>query len=204
MIDKIAQIAYSYRETVFHTYGAAVACMPLDGCFVECGVGAGAQIAAMQLANFDFKKEIFGFDSFQGIPIGCAYDEVQPGTGDKLTGKGELVSSGVTVHSKKDVQNNFRQLGISLKNVFLIEGWFQDTVKDFSKPIALLRLDGDLYESTMVCLKYLYPLVVEGGVIIVDDYTLPGCRRAIDEYFNHKLILHKLEPEQNGVHWFYK
>ena len=78
-------------------------------------------------------------------------------------------------------------------------GWFQDTVPHVQTSvnrIALLRLDGDLYESTLVCLKYLYPLVVEGGIIIVDDYGLKGCRMACDKYFDELKIypyMHRID-----------
>ena len=66
------------------------------------------------------------------------------------------------------------------------QGWFQTTVPQFARdaaPIALLRLDGDWYESTMTCLEHLFPLVVSGGVVIVDDYgTWDGCSRAVHRY----------------------
>ena len=65
-------------------------------------------------------------------------------------------------------------------------GWFQNTVPvDAGKlgPIALLRLDGDWYDSTKVCLEHLYPLLSRGGIVIMDDYwAWEGCLKATDEY----------------------
>jgi hypothetical protein len=65
-------------------------------------------------------------------------------------------------------------------------GWFQDTLPHDAQAlgaIALLRLDADWYESTAVCLKYLYPKVAKHGVVIIDDYGhFEGCRRAVDEF----------------------
>lgn len=68
-------------------------------------------------------------------------------------------------------------------------GWFQDTVPGANiDQIALLRLDGDLYESTLVCLQHLYPRVVSGGWVIVDDYGLPGCREAVNQFLGSEPI----------------
>src|SRR5262249_53244417 len=64
-------------------------------------------------------------------------------------------------------------------------GWFQETVPQATDvgPIALLRLDGDWYESTKICLEHLYPRVCSRGIVVIDDYgKWPGCRRALDEY----------------------
>jgi hypothetical protein len=73
-----------------------------------------------------------------------------------------------------------------------IQGWFSETLRGFKppEPIAVLRLDGDWYESTMVCLDALYPHVVDGGLILIDDYyTWDGCARAVHDYLSkHKLI----------------
>ena len=67
-------------------------------------------------------------------------------------------------------------------------GWFQQTVPavhELIGPIAILRLDGDWYASTKVCLEYLFKNVVKGGIVIIDDYGYyEGCRRAVDEFMN--------------------
>jgi hypothetical protein len=71
------------------------------------------------------------------------------------------------------------------QNFTTVQGWFSETVPgyNFNEPIAVLRLDGDWYESTMVCLEHLYPLVVKGGLIVIDDYYMwDGCARAVHEY----------------------
>ena len=73
-----------------------------------------------------------------------------------------------------------------MENIYSYKGWFEDTVPafaDYCEDISILRLDGDLYNSTYVCLKYLYPKVIKGGLVIIDDWALPGCRSAVDDYF---------------------
>ncbi|MEO6077730.1 MAG: hypothetical protein ABIP54_03010, partial [Candidatus Andersenbacteria bacterium] len=80
-LNQIATIAYSFRETIYSTYELSKEMLSLEGCFVECGVGAGAQILAMQLAA-NGNKDIYAFDSFEGIPLAGEFDTSQPGIGD--------------------------------------------------------------------------------------------------------------------------
>jgi hypothetical protein len=216
-IEKATQFAYSFKETVYNTYNLSNELISngVKGDFVECGVASGAQIAAMATAisekNSD--KYIYAFDSFQGIPLAGEFDTQQPGIGDITHDKfapleQRLVSSNITVHTKQEVINNFNHLQLPLNNVNFIEGWFQDTIPNYNiGDICMLRLDGDLYESTIVCLEYLYPKVSEGGVVIIDDYALDGCKLAIEHYF--KKIKNEY-PEMieviggGGVVFFYK
>ena len=84
--------------------------------------------------------------------------------------------------------------------------WFQNTVPiDAGKlgPIALLRLDGDWYDSTKICLEHLYPLLSPGGIIIMDDYwTWEGCRKATDEYRDKFNINSLIQPiDGNAGFW---
>jgi len=76
--------------------------------------------------------------------------------------------------------------------VSLVKGWFQDTLpeyKDRMGAVALLRLDGDWYESTKCCLENLYDNVVPGGYVIIDDYgALTGCKEAVDDFLNERNI----------------
>ena len=73
------------------------------------------------------------------------------------------------------------------------------------KSISILRLDGDLYESTKVCLEYLYPKVTKGGFVIIDDYeNLDGCRKAVHEYLEkHNLhpTIKKVKDGKGPIYW---
>ncbi len=191
------KMALSFPVTVTNSYLLAKECIDknIEGDFVECGVFAGTQIAAMALANQNsgMKKKIHLFDSFEGIPqAGPNDDESITSCIGKGDGKGSLVTTGVSVCSVKAVQRHMGHWKIDPKQLVYYKGWFQNTVSKVSiKKISLLRLDGDLYESTKVCLQYLHPLVSRGGYVIIDDYALTGCRKAVDEY--HKQL--KLNPE---------
>src|SRR5687767_12256809 len=84
-LEQISKFAYSHKETVLHTYNTAKQLIKdgVQGYFVECGVGAGAQLSAMMLAQKDTGAEfmVWGFDSFQGIPLAGPHDAEQPGIG---------------------------------------------------------------------------------------------------------------------------
>ena len=90
--------------------------------------------------------------------------------------------------------------------VHLVQGWFEDTipqVKERMGPIALLHLDGDLYQSTKTCLEELYPAVVSGGFVVIDDYgDWKGCRKAVEEYFAaHGIVVDLVQVDWTGVYF---
>ena len=173
----------------------------IEGVFVECGVAAGNNFAAMCLAG----RHGYGFDSFEGIPWAGPNDLEQPGIGEKDKSKeGILESSGVTVHSMDNVIKDMVKYGIT--NYSLIKGWFIHTTPSFNLPISVLRLDGDLYSSTMECLDNLWDLLSEGGILIIDDYQLAGCKMAFDDFFEKRYGRH-YRPElllNDGVTYWKK
>lgn len=189
---KYAQsIAYSTKETLDFTFEMALKYADHDGCFVECGVAAGAQIIAMRLGAPD--KLIHAFDSFQGIPLPSNKDNQYPGL-KKLTkeeqsllpnpGEQLLETTGATAISVEQFKQHLIDSGAGLDNLKIHEGWFEETIPTNTVDnICILRLDGDLYNSTYVCLKYLFPKVLKGGCVIIDDWQLKGARAACDEYF---------------------
>lgn len=218
-LDMFCQVAYSYADTVYHSYNTAynMAVLNFEGDFVECGVAMGSQIAAFQQALVDTNsthRKIWAFDSFEGIPLAGEFDTEQAGIGeithDKFAPIEErLVSSGITSHGVDVVINNFNRWGLPLHNVEFVKGWFQHTIEPNAHRvgnIAILRLDGDLHESTLVCLQHLYPKVISGGIVIIDDYALTGCRVAVEQYF--KAIGEKMPDmisvDGHGVVFFIK
>ncbi|NCA22392.1 MAG: hypothetical protein EBS86_14805, partial [Crocinitomicaceae bacterium] len=153
--------------------------------FVECGVAKGGCLAMMKIASGE-KNKIFGFDSFEGMPNITEKDISDYNKSCPLNdfGKvGDNMSGGI-----ENVYNTFEKLNLDMKNVSLIKGYFEDTLQikeniDYIDKIAVLRLDGDWYESTKVCLEKLYDKVIEGGIIIIDDYGhFIGAKRATDEF----------------------
>jgi hypothetical protein len=187
------RIAYSSKEVLKFTYDKAkeYANTP-DVCYIECGVAAGAQVIAMRAGSPN--TTIYAIDSYKGLPMPSNKDDQFPGIRmiskeeqSKLPNPGEQVleSTGAVSVSLGDFEQHLINVFGNTNNVIPISGWFEETLPTLEcPPIAILRLDGDLYNSTYVCLKYLYPKVIEGGLIIIDDWALEGCRKAVYDYFD--------------------
>jgi O-methyltransferase len=154
----------------------------VSGCVVECGVWRGGMIAGIADV-LGPERHYFLFDSFEGLPPAREID-----------GKAALAWQS-NLYAQK-YRNNCaateNEAGAAMKlsratSYSLVKGWFNETVPTFNLPsqIAVLRLDGDWYDSTRVCLQSLVPQVADGGVIIVDDYyEWNGCARAVNEFIS--------------------
>jgi O-methyltransferase len=199
ILDKFAWAALSSRETLQATYDLAMLAINnnVPGDFVECGVFAGAQCAAMATAiqvlrpiayadMLDVNRRVHLFDSFRGIPPAGARDI------------GWTHPPGTSICELDQVKQYMADWGIDESLLVYHPGDFAETlprargyIRDdqalLSNKIAILRIDCDLYESTKLVLENLYPLVVPGGWVIFDDYALPGCRDAVEEYFGGNL-----------------
>lgn len=191
MLEYASKICYSTRETLQFSYEMGLKYKDCDGCYVETGVAAGAQIVAMRYAAPN--KLIHAFDSFNGLPLPSNKDNQYPGL-KKLSkeeqsllpnpGEQLLKTTGVTSIGVEQFKQHLIDSGAGLDNLEIHEGWFEETMPTNTvDQICILRLDGDLYNSTYVCLKYLFPKVLKGGCVIVDDWQLKGARAACDEYF---------------------
>lgn len=161
-----------------------------EGAIVEAGTALGGSAIAMAAAK-SASRPMYVYDVFATIPEPGGRDG-----GDVHRRYAEIVNGGAkglrgdTYYGYRDdlfgeVHAAFERLGVPVEehHVRLVKGLFQDTI-DLDEPIALAHLDGDWYESTMVCLERLAPLLVPAGRIVLDDYfTWSGCRRAVDDYF---------------------
>ena len=166
----------------------------LEGDIVECGIWRGGNLflakKIQDLYYKNIKRTFYGYDTFEGMPEPSVYD------GQKIIQiyknflkKGERW----TEASLDDVENSIKKLFLSLDDFNLVKGKVEDTLinkKNLPSKISLLRLDTDFYESTKVELEILYPLLVQKGVLIIDDYgDFIGCRKAVDDYFFDKNVL---------------
>ncbi len=103
----------------------------------------------------------------------------------------------------EQVQSNFRAYDLLDDQVVFLKGWFKDTLPTAPiEKLAILRLDGDMYESTMDGLNNLYDKLSPGGFCIVDDYGLPGCKLAIDDYRKeHGITDVMIQVDWTGWYW---
>lgn len=192
-LEYAEKICYSSKETLHHTFRIAQEFNKPGAVFIECGCAAGAQIIAMLYGAHHAR--VYAFDSFEGIPLPSNRDDQMPGV-RSLTdeeqkslpnpGEQELISSGATVVSVKDFSEHIAESGVDSTKLLIFPGWFEKTLSSVyfnDIDISVLRLDGDLYNSTWVCLQRLFPMVIKGGCVIIDDWQLTGCRSACEEYF---------------------
>ena len=156
--------------------------------FVECGVAKGGSLAMMKFASGKNNK-IIGFDSFEGMPNITNEDIDSYNKDDPTYWVGKLNENGII-----GVYNTLNKLNLNMDNITLVKGFFQDTLQiqeniDNIGEIAVLRLDGDWYDSTRICLEKLYDKVIEGGIIIIDDYGhFIGAKKATDEFIEKNNI----------------
>jgi hypothetical protein len=192
----------------------------VPGAIVECGVWSGGSVGLMALASArygDGIRPVHLFDSFEGLPQPSPHDQEvlddfhREHTAVPLDHGGDpraLLAIGACRGAGAAEVRRFleRRLGIPRARLRFWEGWFQETVPGAAAsigPIAVLRLDGDWYESTRTCLEGLYDAVVPGGYVIIDDYgTFTGCRTATDEFFAARGLSPRLIPIDGDGSYF--
>ncbi len=152
----------------------------VPGDVIETGVwrgGASIFMRAVLQAYGDRERIVWVADSFEGLPRPDA--RYPQDDGDRF-----WTYSDVLAVPLEKVQDHFRAYNLLDEQVRFLPGWFRDTLPaaPFTR-FALIRLDGDMYSSTMDSLQHLYPKLSSGGYAIVDDYySVPVCRRAVDDY----------------------
>jgi len=154
----------------------------IAGDLMETGVWKGGLTILMRgilMAHGVSDRKVWVADSFEGLP------EPDPETqlADAVTY--HLLESADQLRIPLDeVRSNFSRYNLLDEQVRFLPGWFRETLPKVPiNRLAVLRLDGDWYDSTMIPLRHLYPKLSAGGYVIIDDYGLPlGCRQAVDEY----------------------
>ncbi|MBS1596761.1 MAG: class I SAM-dependent methyltransferase [Bacteroidetes bacterium] len=174
----------------------------ISGDIVECGVWRGGMIAGIAEALKGQQRKYFLFDSFEGLPPAKEID------GERAT-KWQSDTTGDFYYDNCRAEQDFaiKAMSATGSDYKLIKGWFENTLPEFngSNNIALLRLDGDWYESISISLKFLFPLVVKGGLIIIDDYLAwDGCSKAVHDYLSSIKSASKIRTTPSGVTYLIK
>jgi O-methyltransferase len=172
------------------------------GDVVECGVWRGGMIAGI--------AELFGdtrsyhlFDSFEGLP-----------EAKEIDGKDAIIwqrnPSGSYYYNNCTAEIDYADQAMRLSKVTkytLHKGWFNETLPKFKNDslIAILRLDADWYDSTMDCLKHLFPRLNINGLIIIDDYhAWEGCSKAVHDYLSSIKSRSRIYTSAEGVCYIIK
>ena len=163
----------------------------ISGDIVECGVWRGGSVLASinSLLNFGSdSRDIWLYDTFEGMSAPTEEDySLRSGSAKEKFNETKFndKSSNWCFASLDDVKKTLSRSTYSSERIHYIKGMVEETIpSSMPEKIALLRLDTDWYESTKHELEHLYPLLVPGGILIIDDYGhWNGCRKAVDEYF---------------------
>jgi O-methyltransferase len=197
----------SYGQTMvgLHRLRNVRACMErvlterVPGDFIEAGTWRGGVAIFMRglLQAYGIEDRIvFAADSFRGLP------EPNPGEYPADTGDAHHTAPVLAV-PRATVERNFELYGLLDDQVRFLEGWFADTLPTVrDRTWAVIRLDGDLYESTIDALTNLYPGLSVGGFVIVDDYAHPPCRQAVEDFRAEHGITDPIEEiDWTGAFW---
>jgi O-methyltransferase len=172
----------------------------VPGDLIETGVwrgGAGILMRAMLKLHRVDDRTVWLADSFAGLP------HPDPGTYPQDAHDRHHRFSYLAV-SEDDVRRNFERYGLLDRQVRFLAGWFRDTLPTLTdQRWSLLRLDGDMYESTLVALESLYPRLSPDGYVLIDDFgAVPGCRQAVMDYRDAQGVTAPIEEvDWTGVMW---
>jgi O-methyltransferase len=172
----------------------------IPGDFIETGVWRGGcciLIRGALAANCEEKRKVYLADSFEGLPPPKP-EQFPADRGDILYKYKELAIS------VEQVKSNFARYGLLDDKVVFVKGFFEDTLPKLNAgPFALIRLDGDMYSSTIVALESLYPKLSMGGYVIIDDYgAIPACKQAVTDFRSRCGIQEPINPiDWTGVWW---
>ena len=172
----------------------------IPGDLCECGVwrgGAAMFMRAALAAYGDKSRAVWVADSFSGLPR----PDVVRYPADKGSDFSQVDYLSVPLEK---VQENFRIFGLLDERVRFLKGWFKDSLPNAPiEQLAVLRADGDLYESTMDILNNLYDKVALGGFVIIDDYySWENCRRAVTDFRASRGIIAPIERiDWTGAYW---
>ncbi len=188
-------ISYARKDRPVHTYvnklgikNVIDCCLSVldkevKGDFVEVGTlkgGIGILMAGV-IVEYDRSRQLYIFDCFEGLDKPCNHDSLFD---NEVWHHYSNVFDEYMFDCKYDldsVVNNFKKYGLD-DIPLLVKGWIPNCFDEYENNISVLRIDVDWYEATRDTLLNLYQLVTKGGYVIIDDYNLEGCKKAVDDF----------------------
>jgi len=171
----------------------------IPGDLMETGVwrgGAAILMRALLEIHDEPSRRVIAADSYEGLP--------QPDIMTYPEDRGlNLFLYDELAVSLEEVRENFKKYDLLDERTVFLKGWFKDTLpKAPLEKLAVLRLDGDLYQSTIEALTNLYHKLSPGGYCIIDDYSIGACQKAVDRFRTEQAITTPLlEIDWTGVYW---
>ena len=159
----------------YHVYSIAKSQSKLDGDMAEVGVYQGG--SAKLIAEVKNEKELYLFDTFEGLPK-VSEKDTHFGTSYWKTGE----FSNTSLENVENYLSNY-------KNIYCYKGKFPETSEPIkTKKFSFVHLDVDLFQSTIDCLEFFYPRMINGGIILTHDYHTDGIKQAFNEFCKDKKI----------------
>ncbi|WP_166963673.1 TylF/MycF/NovP-related O-methyltransferase [Yeosuana marina] len=198
IIDEVAEFTLTNPERIVSLIRAVkhIEKYGIEGDIVECGVWKGGSVMAAlksleSLKNFT--RDIYLYDTFEGMSEPTEVDKSVRGESatKAFFNKDEIWNRIECFSTLNEVENNISKINYPNEKIHFIKGKVEDTIPNVKIPerIAILRLDTDWYESTKHEMEHLFPRLVKGGIIIIDDYGhWQGCKQAVDEYLSENKI----------------
>ena len=172
----------------------AVEARGVAGHFLEAGVWRGGAIILMSALIKTFNicgRKVFAADSFAGFPKNTrAINDPVDQWSDRW------------VASVEEVKQALGRFGLLDDRIEFVVGFFEDSLKSLEgQQFSIVRLDSDSYDAVETSLEYLYPLLSQGGFLIVDDWHLPGCRMAVTEYRSQLGVKDEIHEWDGNAYW---
>jgi O-methyltransferase len=173
----------------------------IPGDYIETGIwrgGACILMRAILQAHGVKDRKVYCADSFDGLPKPRA--DYRHDRRDRLHRFSELAVS------EEQVRRNFESYDLLDDQVVFLAGWFRDTLPTLTNErFALIRLDGDMYESTADALTHLYPRLSPGGFAIIDDYGgIAACKKAVHDYLDTNALKPEIVAVDQSCIWWRK
>jgi hypothetical protein len=169
----------------------------IDGSFIETGVwkGGACMFVKYIFNKYNCDKKVYVADSFMGLPT--PNEEKYPKDSNDIHHTYDFLKI-----SEEDVKKNFADFNLLDDNVVFLKGWFSETLPNVNDKFSIIRLDGDMYESTMDALVNLYDKLSINGYVIIDDFSFHACSSAVNDYRKENNIdeeIIKIDP--SSVYW---
>lgn len=166
----------------------------IPGDFMEAGVWRGGVIIflrGLMHAHDITDRMIIAADSFSGIPKNTR------AVNDPVDEWPDRWEAGID-----EVKRNIARFGFLDERIRFLVGYFETSLKELTdETFALIRLDSDSYDSVETSLESLYPRVSDGGIVIVDDWHLPGCQMAVRDYVQRTRIKAEIRVHGGNAWW---
>jgi O-methyltransferase len=169
----------------------------VEGSFIETGVwkGGACMFVKYLFNKYNVNKKVYVADSFQGLPI--PNPDKYPKDLNDIHHTYDFLKI-----SQKDVKNNFSKFNLLDDNVIFLKGWFSETLPKVDDKFAIIRLDGDMYESTMDALTNLYDKLSINGYVIIDDFSFIACSDAVNDFRRDNGIVDEMiKIDSSSIYW---